>query len=161
MIDKNGKIGGKVSIIDLLILIILVAAIVFVGYRFLTKDRSGVVNTQDVYLSFTGAEVPNYVVENLEIGARVYDDTENNVLGYVTDIQTGKAYHYDVDKSGQTVAIFPDDASSVTITSLAHGTLDPNGLLVGGMRYAIGHTFVVYVGDCKLYLRICALEPAA
>ena len=48
MIDKNGKIGGKVSIIDLLILIILLAAIAFVGYRFLTKDRSGVVNTQDV-----------------------------------------------------------------------------------------------------------------
>ena len=48
MIDKNGKIGGKVSIIDLLIVIILVAALAFVGYRFLTKDRSGVVNTEKV-----------------------------------------------------------------------------------------------------------------
>lgn len=161
MIDKNGKIGGKVSIIDLLIVVILLAALAFVGYRFLTKDRSGVVNTQDVYLSFTGSEVPNYVVDNLEIGARVFDDTENNVLGYVTDVQTGKGYHYDVDKSGQTVALFPDDSSSVTVTALAHGTLDPNGLLIGGTRYAIGHTFVVYIGDCKLYLRISGLEPAA
>ena len=161
MIDKNGKIGGKVSIIDLLIVLVLLAALAFVGYRFLTKDRSGVVNTQQVYVSFTGAEVPNYVVENIEIGARVFDDTENNVLGYVTDVQTGQGYHYDVDKEGKTVALFPEDTSSVIITSLATGTLDPNGLLIGGTRYAIGHTFVVYVGDCKMYLRISGLEPAA
>ena len=161
MIDKNGKIGGKVSIIDLLIVLVLLAALAFVGYRFLTKDRSGVVNTQQVYLSFTGAEVPNYVVENIEMGARVFDDTENNVLGYVTDVQTGQGYHYDVDKEGKTVALFPEDSSSVVITSLATGTLDPNGLLIGGTRYAIGHTFVVYVGDCKMYLRISGLEPAA
>ncbi|MBR5115247.1 MAG: DUF4330 family protein [Oscillospiraceae bacterium] len=161
MIDKNGKIGGKVSIIDLLILIILVAAIAFVGYRFLTKDRSGVVNTQDVYLSFTGTEVPAYVVDNLELGARVLDDTENNVLGYVTDVQTGKGYHYELDRNGETAAVFPGDTASVTITSLANGTLDDNGLLIGGTRYAIGHTFVLYVGYCKLYLRISALEPAA
>lgn len=161
MIDKNGKIGGKVSIIDLLIVLVLLAALAFVGYRFLTKDRSGVVNTQQVYISFTGAEVPNYVVDNIEMGARVFDDTENNVLGYVTDLQTGQGYHYDVDKNGETVALFPEDSSSVVVTSLATGTLDPNGLLIGGTRYAIGHTFVVYVGDCKMYLRISGLEPAA
>lgn len=162
MIDKNGKIGGKVSIIDLLILIILLAAIAFVGYRFLTKDRSGVVvNSQDVYVSWTGTETPKYVAESIEIGARVLDDTENNVLGYVTDVKTDRGYHFDVDREGETVAIFPEDTVSVTVTSLAHGTLDANGLLVGGTRYAIGHTMVVYVGDCKLYLRICALEPAA
>jgi len=161
MIDKNGKIGGKVSIIDLLIVLVLLAALAFVGYRFLTKDRSGVVNIQEVYVSFTGSEVPNYVVENIDIGARVFDDTENNVLGYVTDVQTGQGYHYDVDKEGKTVALFPEDTSSVVVTSLATGTLDPNGLLIGGTRYAIGHTFVVYVGDCKMYLRISGLEPAA
>ena len=142
-------------------ILVLLAALAFVGYRFLTKDRSGVVNTQQVYLSFTGAEVPNYVVDNIEMGARVFDDTENNVLGYVTDVQTGQGYHYDVDKEGKTVALFPEDSFSVVITSLATGTLDPNGLLIGGTRYAIGHTFVVYVGDCKMYLRISGLEPAA
>ena len=161
MIDKNGKIGGKVSIIDLLIVVILLAALAFVGYRFLTKDRSGVVNTQPFVMSMTGAEVSNYVVENLEIGARVFDDTENNVLGYVTDIQTGAGYHYGVGNNGETVALFPDDSSSVVVTCRGEGTLDPNGLLIGGTRYAIGHTFVVYVGDCKLYLRISGLDPAA
>ena len=160
MIDKNGKIGGKVSIIDLLIVVILLAALAFVGYRFLTKDRSGVVNTQKYYLSMTGSEVSNYVVDNVEMGARVLDDTENNVLGYVTNIERGVGYHYGINDDGETVPMFPDDSSSVVVTCLGEGTLDPNGLLIGGTRYAIGHTFVVYVGDCKLYLRISALEPA-
>ena len=160
MIDKNGKIGGKVSVIDLIIVVILLAALAFVGVRFLTKDRSGVVNTQKAYMSFTGTEVSNYVVEQLKLGAKVLDDTENNILGYVTDIQTGQGYHYGVDNHGETVAVFPEDSSSVMVTSLAEGTLDGNGILIGGTRYAIGHTFVLYVGDCKLYLRIASLEPA-
>lgn len=161
MIDKNGKIGGKVSIIDLLIVLVLLAALAFVGYRFIKKDRSGVINTQQVYLSMTGSEVSNFVVESVQMGARVLDEAENNVLGYVTDIQTGQGYHYGLDDDGQTVAIFPEDFSSVEITCLATGTLDPNGLLIGGTRYGIGHTFVVYVGYCKMYLRISGLEPAA
>ena len=161
MIDKNGKIGGKVSVIDLIIVIILLAALAFVAYRFLTKDRSGVINTQPYTMSMTGTEVSNYVVENIELGARVYDDSENNVLGYVTDVQTGPGYHYTTDADGGTVALYPDDSSSVVVTCRGEGTLDANGLLIGGSRYAIGHTFVVYVGDCKLYLRISALDPAA
>ena len=161
MIDKNGKIGGKVNIIDLLILLVILAALGFVAYRFVVKDRTGVINTQEVTISLTGTEVSNYVVENLELGARLLDDTENNVLGYVTDIRTGPGYHYTVDNNGETVAVFPEDSSSVVITGRATGTLDANGLLIGGTRYAIGHTFVVYVGDCKLYLRISGLDPAA
>ena len=161
MIDKNGKIGGKVSIIDLLILIILLEAIAFVGYRFLTKDRSGVVSTQQAYMSFTGTEVSDYVADDLKIGDRVLDDAENNVLGYVTDIQTGQGYHYDLDKNGETKALFPEDSVSVTVTSLATGTLDGNGILIGGTRYGIGHTFVVFVGNCKMYLRISGIEPVA
>jgi hypothetical protein len=161
MIDKNGKIGGKVSIIDLLIVLVLLAALAFVGYRFIKKDRSGVINTQDYYLSMTGSEVSNFVVENVEMGARVLDEAENNVLGYVTDVQTGPGYHYGLDDDGQTAAIFPEDYSSITVTCKGTGTLDPNGLLLGGTRYGIGHTFVVYVGDCKMYLRISGLEPVA
>ncbi len=160
MIDKNGKIGGKVSIIDLLILAVLLAALAFVGYRFLTKDRSGVVHSQPFTMEMTGAEVSNYVVEKLQVGARVFDDAENNVLGYVTDVQTGPGYHYGVGNNGETVALFPDDSSSVVVTCRGEGTLDGNGLLIGGTRYAIGHTFVVYVGDCKLYLRISGLDAA-
>ena len=53
MIDKNGKLFGKVNLIDLLIVIVLVALVGFLGYRFLIRDDTGVVNTQTVYISFT------------------------------------------------------------------------------------------------------------
>ena len=159
MIDKNGKIGGKVSIIDLLILIVLVAALAFVAFRFFSRDRSGVIAPEEAYISFTGTEVSNYVVEQLEMGAKVRDDTENNILGYVTDIETGPGYHYSLDNFGNTVAVFPDDSSCITVTSLAEGKLDGNGILIGDSRYAVGHTFVLYVGNCKLYLRISSIKP--
>ena len=159
MNETNGKIKGKFNIIDLIIVILLLAAVAFLGYRFLTRGNADA-DTQKVYLTMTGAEVSKYVVDNLEIGAPVLDDAEHKSLGYVTDISTDRGYHYDVDKSGQTVAIFPDDSVSVVVTCLAEGTLDGNGLVIGRTRYAIGHTFVVYVGNCKMYLRISGLWAA-
>ena len=62
MIDKNGKIGGKVSIIDLLIVLILLAALAFVGYRFLTKDRR---DPPDVDIDFSWAH-RDEVIHHLE-----------------------------------------------------------------------------------------------
>ena len=160
MIDKNGKLFGKVNLIDLLIVIVLVAVVGFLGYRFLVKDDSGVVNTQTVYLSFTDMEVPNYVTEKLEIGANILDSEENNSMGTMTDFTLGEASSYDVDEVGDTVALHRPDCASVTLTSEVQATADGNGVIIDGTRYAIGHTMVIYVGDCKLYAKISDIQAA-
>ena len=160
MIDKNGKLFGKVNLIDLLIVIVLVAVVGFLGYRFLVMDDSGVVNTQTVYLSFTDMEVPNYVTEKLEIGANILDSEENNSMGTMTDFTLGEASSYDVDEVGDTVALHRPDCASVTLTSEVQATADGNGVIINGTRYAIGHTMVIYVGDCKLYAKISDIQAA-
>ena len=160
MIDKNGKLFGKVNLIDLLIVIVLVAVVGFLGYRFLGQDASGVVNTQTVYLSFTDMEVPNYVTEKLEIGANILDSEENNSMGTMTDFTLGEASSYDVDEVGDTVALHRPDCASVTLTSEVQATADGNGVIINGTRYAIGHTMVIYVGDCKLYAKISDIQAA-
>ena len=159
MIDKNGKIGGKVSIIDLLILVVLIAVALFVGRRLLSGGSS-TPPAQQVYMEMIGSEVLKYVSEDLEVGAPVIDDTEHNSLGHVTEIELGKAYHYEALPDGSTVIVEPDDSDSVRLVTLQEGSLDGNGVLVNGTRYAIGHTFVVYAGNCKLYVRISGLEAA-
>ena len=160
MIDKNGKIAGKLNVIDLIILVVIIAAAIFVGRRLISGDPFGVVSRQPVYMEFTTNEVKNYVAERLETGTRVYDETENNELGKVTDIKIGEAYYYEHTDGGKTVVVYPDDSVSVKLTSLAEGVLDGNGIVIGGTRYAIGHTFVIYAGDCKLYVRISGIDAA-
>ena len=160
MIDKNGKIGGKINLIDLLIIIVLVAVVGFIGYRFLIKDDAGIVNTETVTLQFTCAETKNFVADRLETGVNVLDTEENNSMGTVTDIEIGEAYEYVVTEGGETVQKNAEDCSSVVVTTETSGTLDGNGVLIGGARYAVGHSMVIYVGDCKLYVQISAVDVA-
>ena len=49
IIDKNGKVFGKINIIDLLVLIVLVAAIFVVGSRFLLPKQK---STQTIQMQF-------------------------------------------------------------------------------------------------------------
>ena len=158
MIDKNGKLFGKVNLIDLLIVIVLVAVVGFLGWRFLGQDASGVVNTQTVYLRFTDMEVPDYTAEKLEIGANVLDSTENNSMGTVTDIVLGEASSYEVNELGDTVTLHRPDCSRVDLTTTANAKLTDNGVIINGTRYAIGHTMVIYVGDCKLYAQVSDIQ---
>ena len=158
MIDKNGKLFGKVNLIDLLIVVVLVAVVGFLGWRFLVKDDSGVVNTQTVYLRFTDTEVPSYVAEGLEAGDNVLDSTENNSMGTLTDFTLGEASSYSVDELGDTVTIHRPDCYSVELTTEVDATYTENGVIINGTRYAIGHTMAIYVGDCKLYAQISGIQ---
>ena len=68
MIDEKGRLFGKVNIVDLLIVIIILAAGAFLGMKLLGPD-SAVANTQKVRVTLYCEETPNYVAEQLEAGA--------------------------------------------------------------------------------------------
>ncbi|MBQ9411727.1 MAG: DUF4330 family protein [Oscillospiraceae bacterium] len=152
--DKNGKIGGKVNIIDILILIVVIAVVVFVAKRFLLGDRTGVINNQPISMEFIANEVKDYVLDDIEVGARVFDNSENTELGTITGFELGQAYDFEVAASGETVRKYPDDSHSLTLTCQGYGNLDGNGAVIDGVRYAAGHTMVIYAGNAKVYVRI-------
>lgn len=160
MIDKNGKIGGKVNLIDLLIVIVILAVVAFVGYRFILKDRTGIINNKTVIIEFTSEEVNDFTIERLEAGAPVMDYDENNYLGTVIDFQLGEPASYEVDEYGETVRLSLPDCKSVVLTAEVAGSLDGNGVVVGGARYGIGHSMVIFAGDCKLFGKISGIDPA-
>lgn len=160
MIDKNGRIGGKVNVIDLIILIVIAAVIAFVGYRFIGKDRSGLIKSDPVRMEFVATTVPNYAAERIREGAQVYDVQENTYLGTITDIEFGKAYEFVPNEEGKTVMLEPTDSVSATITTLVNGSLDGNGVVIDGTRYAAGHSMVLYAGDAKVWVRVSGTDPA-
>ena len=75
MNETNGKIRGKFNIIDLIIVILLLAAVAFLGYRFLTRGNADA-DTQKVYLTMTGAEVSKYVGESVDVN----DDRDSELV---------------------------------------------------------------------------------
>ena len=63
MIDENGRLFGKVNIVDLLIVIIILAAAAFLGYKLLGPESTAA-NTQKVLVTLYCEETPNYVTRS-------------------------------------------------------------------------------------------------
>lgn len=154
MIDKNGRIGGKVNLIDLIIILVLIAVIAFVGYRFFLRDDAGLVKNDAVRMEFVATVVPKYAAEQIEIGARAFDAEENTSLGTITAVEFGDAYEFVPNDEGKTVMLEPTDSVSVKITTETVGNMDGNGVVIDGVRYAAGHSMVLYAGNAKVWVKV-------
>ena len=162
MIDENGKIGGKINLIDFLIVVLILAVIIFAVVRpfsFNTDDKDDA-GKDPVIITFLCAEVNDYTVDLLETGAPVLNGNTTKELGTAVDLAIGDATTYLMTDSGRTVLVDIPEAKSVVVTVESAGELDENGLLIDGTRYGVGYSMVIYVGKCKLWSTISGIDPA-
>ena len=157
MIDEKGRLFGKVNIVDLIIVIIIVAAAVFVGTKFL-GPKSDVANTQTVRITMFCDESPVYVVDQLEAGSEVWDSSNQVVLGTLKEWTTGDSMSAVTDDEGNVVEIARDGYCSVRLVCEGTGIVGSQGVTIGGVLYGNGQSASVYFGDCKLYLDIADIE---
>lgn len=165
MIDKNGKLFGKVNLIDLIIVLILASLAVFAVLKFATPGDTNSEAAQ-IKLTLFCEETPDYVTEYIEQGAPVYDSKEGVTIGTIESFETGDPIGYETkeDESDKVeYQVSRDGYSSVTLIVDATGVSGVNGVTVNGVLYGVGHTMTVYAGEAKLYLRVKGIEvlPAA
>ncbi len=160
MIDEKGRLFGKVNIVDLLIILIIIAALVFVGMKFLGPD-STTANTQPVIISFYYEECPDYVADQLNAGDVIWDSGDNINIGTVRDWDRADSVTYLLDDNGDTVQTSKDGYCALTLRCDAQGVLGPHGVTVNGTLYGVGHTLTMYAGEAKLYLKVSGIESAA
>ena len=160
MIDENGKIGGKINLIDLLIVVVILAVIAFAVSRFLSNDDMDNAGSDPVIIEFTCAEVNDYTARQLETGVPVLDGNANKALGTAVDFTVDDATTTFVTDSGKAVLVSIPETKSVVISIEGAGKLDGNGLLIDGTRYGIGHSTVIFVGKCRLSGKISGIDPA-
>ncbi len=151
LIDKNGKVFGKINIIDLVVILILVAAIAVLGVKFLGKGGDEV---QTLEMKFYIEEVDNWVAEKIQNGDALYDGTYEIDLGEVTNVEPGEPMTWGLTQDGQYVLAPRAGYCSLTITGEVQGVKTDIGAEVDGNLYGVGHSMVLYAGDSKLYLRV-------
>ncbi|MGI5978033.1 MAG: DUF4330 family protein [Oscillospiraceae bacterium] len=160
MVDQNGKLFGKINLIDLIILLVLAALIVTVALR-VVKNREETSSIQTVRITFYAEEVPDYVPQAMVKGASCSDVTENSDLGTLDSFETGEPLGYVTNTKGQVEAVVRQGYNSLSFTSIAEGEAIDHGVKINGVTYAVGHSLTVYAGKAKVYCRIKAIEPAA
>ena len=95
--DKNGKIGGKVSIIDILVVVLVVAVIVGIVARYGSRVKS---NKQFEYV-LKVESVRQYTVDALEKKGKVTDKKSEKDLGEIVDVQVENATLQSTTASGE------------------------------------------------------------
>ncbi len=160
MIDNNGKLFGKINLIDLLIVIVLVALVAFVALKVVHKD-DGQANISPVRISFYGEETPDYVANVIEKGTSVLDSKENVTLGTIEDFKIDAPLGYDTNANGEVQQVIRQGYNSISITTTGSGVIGEHGVTIDGVLYGVGHTLTIYAGKAKLYLKVSSIEPVA
>lgn len=163
MIDKNGKIFGKVNLVDLIIIFILIAMAAFAVFKFAIPSDSEVIETQ-MYLTLFCEETPDYVLDYLIEGSPVYDSSEGVAIGTLESFEIGEPVGYEPKGDGKDYSLYQvsrDGYSSVTLRIIASGVNGVRGATIEDVLYGVGHTMTVYAGQSKLYLRVSGIEAKA
>lgn len=147
---KNGKLFGKINIIDLLVVLVAIVAIAAI-VLFVLKPKDG---GDTLIMKYRIEEVDEFVAEKVHVGDDLYDDTFSLDLGKVIDVELDDSITYGGITNGVYTVGTKEGYHSMIITGECKGEKTSLGAEIGGKKYGVGHSFVLRAGDAKLYLRV-------
>lgn len=160
ILDKKGKLFGKISIVDVLVIVIIIAIACGLYYKF---GRSGTVtpftDTQKIQMSLYMESVNTYMIESIKVGDVVRDRVQNVVLGKVTDIQIGDDITYFINDKGMAVKGSREGYNSVTVVFEGEGIYKDTGVFFSGIEYYINKNGTEWrIGNTFCYAKISDIE---
>jgi hypothetical protein len=159
IIDNKGRLFGKISIIDILIVVIIIVAVAGIGSKFVkSKTASPFVKTDKIQVQFYVEDAPDYAIKAVKIGDPVRESIQNTGLGKVIDIKIDKSVSWVQTDKGEYVAASREGYLSCVLTMEAEGIYGNNGVSINNTEYYIGRTLVLYVGNSALSGRIYDLR---
>lgn len=147
IIDRNGRLFGKISVIDLLVIavVIVMAAALYVKNNHKDITSTSVANTPITYQVLVSG-VRNYVADAVREGDLLYDQvySSGGTLGTITTIEelpSGKLAEF---KDG-TVDIVPvEDGVNLLLT------VEGSGLISEG-RYLLNRVYALGINSSRSY----------
>ncbi len=130
LVDSDGRILGRVSVVDLLCLAVALALAVMVCVRFFFSGdvTSGGDDSFSYVLKISG--VRQFTVDVLEVGDVLYESDSDTVLGTVRSVEVEPAEQYYSTVDGRFVkATIPEQFDLFV-------TVDAEGLVTNGQCYA-------------------------
>jgi hypothetical protein len=155
LLDAKGRLFGKVSIVDILVLLILAIVIGGLGYRY-TRSSSVVLGKGDpVTIEFFIEETPTFAAEAIKEGDLTTDFQMGAVFGRVREFTIGEAITYGQNSVGEVVKSSREGYSSIQLVIEGEGFLSrEGGVTINNVDYFIGHTTILRVGSAKIMGRV-------
>lgn len=157
IIDRNGRLFGKVSIIDLIVVLIVIVMAFALHMKNNELDASKTTGS-NTPITFTclAENLPLNVVDAIQVGDKVYDKDRSSggAVGTITKIEQLPASKVADLKNGTYAALTNENARNLLIT------IEGTGMVSNG-RYSINRIYEVGVNASRNFYTSYALFMAS
>jgi len=159
IIDDKGRLFKKINLIDLIIILIILAAGIFLYNKF-GKARivTPLAKQEPVAITFILESLPEYAADNVEMDDPVTDRVTSAYLGKVTKIEKKPDMTFGVDNEGKVVRSSKEGYCSLEFTVEGTGVFSGKVVNIGNTNYYVFRETTLYVGDTMLFTRIKDIE---
>ena len=160
--EKQKKL--KFNIVDVIVLLVLLAGIVFVAMRLIgpgsgSTPPSPSENVNDEYIiTFYSSDTADFIVDRLQANSPLTDDSITVDLGTLVDFEIGPAQVSSAAADGHMVISNLEGHSSVYLMSRVSGTDNGFGVTVNGVKLEIGHSMVVRSKEAKFWVYVYDIQ---
>jgi hypothetical protein len=144
LIDRKGRLFGKINIVDLLIVLLTIAIVGGVYFVFFGGADKQVVESTKVIYDFEITNVNTDFVDAINIGDPIRDSIRGNELGTLTSKASRPATMLNEDlANGRYVIADVPNSYDVVITIEAKAKITPANIIVGGAEVKVGKKFFI------------------
>ena len=147
----------RFNIVDIIVILVIIAAVVFVGSKFISNDVGSTTSAQ-YKISFCCDEVPSFAAETIEEGDFVTDDDKNSALGVVEKVTLSPSRTYASTADGKWNLAPKEGYNCVQVTAVVDAQEFQHGIIVNAAKFGVGHSLTIRVGKAKIYGRVSGLE---
>ena len=105
LIDKNGKIFGKISIIDLLVILAFLVAFAGFGIRFLGPASESVTNRTSLTYVVKIEDIREYTVNAIKKMGVVTDNKSKSKIGEIIEVREMPRVEQELNDSGKRINV--------------------------------------------------------
>lgn len=156
IIDSKGRLFGKISIIDILVVLILVGGVAGIGYKFTKSGKANPFTKADnIVMQFYHQEQNEFAVRSIKEGTPVKDLKTNAYIGTVKHVEIKPSNSTAADDKGQYQASARPGFVSVVITVEGTGIyrdgINGQGVSFSGTDYYINKSTELALGNTDLW----------
>ena len=140
LINKEGKLFGKISIIDIIAILIIIALAVGIYLRFGANTKAIVTSEQKIKCTFLIKNVRSYTADALSKKGPVYDKTSKEFIGDITDVKISDGKYQINMADGTFETAVPDERYNVYVTVEFAGKSSDNGYYTAANKYLAAGT---------------------
>lgn len=140
IIDRNGRLFGKISIIDVIVILAVVVMALAIYVKTHKPQTGSNVSSTTIVYQMKVDNLPQYVVDAIQVGDDIYDKERSTggSLGKITDIQISDGT-YEAKLDDGTYEIIPaQDRYNLLLTIEGQGLVESDGSYLLNRVYDLG-----------------------